>query len=53
MSIKQTTAVGTEPYDKTYSIGYQVHHEDWSPFPRVNQLRETFLDRPIDLMRWM
>lgn len=39
-----TDARGTEPFDKTYSLGYQVHHEDWSPFPRVNRLRQTFLD---------
>ncbi len=40
---------GTEPYDHTYSLGYQVHHEDWSPYPRVNRLRQTFLDRPYDV----
>ena len=28
MSEKHTTACGTEPFDKTYSLGYQVHHED-------------------------
>lgn len=44
-----TTACGTEPFDKTYSLGYQVHHEDWSPFPRVNHLRQTFLDRNYDI----
>ena len=43
------TARGTEPFDHTYSLGYQVHHEDWSPFPRVNRLRQTFLDRPYDI----
>ena len=50
---KHTDACGTEPYDKTYSLGYQVHHEDWSPFPRVNRLRQTFLDREyyIDVER--
>lgn len=42
---KHTSAHGTEPYDKTYCLGYQVHHEDWSPFPRVNRLRQAFLDR--------
>ena len=36
---------GTEAYDKTYSLGYQVNHEDWSPYPRVNRLRQTFMDR--------
>lgn len=53
MAISHTSACGTEPFDKTYCIGYQVHHEDWSPFPRVNRLRQTFLDRPyeIDLER--
>lgn len=44
-----TNACGTEPFDKTYSLGYQVHHEDWSPFPRVNHLRQTFLDRNYDI----
>lgn len=39
-----TDARGCEPYDQTYSLGYEVHHKDWSPFPRVNRLRQTFLD---------
>lgn len=49
MSIYHTTACGTEPYDQTYSLGYQVHHDDWSPFPRVNHLRQAFLDRPYEI----
>ncbi|POP41893.1 formate C-acetyltransferase/glycerol dehydratase family glycyl radical enzyme [Superficieibacter electus] len=49
MKENHTTASGTQPYDKTYSLGYQVHHEDWSPYPRVNRLRQTFLDRPYDI----
>ena len=49
MSLIHTNACGTEPFDKTYSLGYQVHHEDWSPFPRVNRLRQTFLDRPYEI----
>lgn len=44
-----TTALGTEPFDKTYSLGYEVNHEDWSPYPRVNHLRQKFLDRPYDV----
>ena len=40
-----TTAIGCEAYDKTYSLGYKVGHGDWSPYPRVNHLRQTFLDR--------
>ena len=44
-----TKASGTEPCDKVYCLGYQVHHEDWSPFPRVNHLRQTFLDRGYDI----
>ena len=44
-----TLARGTEDYDKTYSLGYQVNHEDWSPYPRVNSLREKFLNRPYDI----
>lgn len=49
MSECHTTAHGTEPYDKTYCLGYQVHHEDWSPYPRVNRLRQTFLERGYDI----
>ncbi len=51
MSIKEnhTTALGVEPYDHVYGLGYQVNHEDWSPYPRVNRLRQTFLDRPYEL----
>ncbi|MGL5057801.1 MAG: (2S)-3-sulfopropanediol dehydratase [Fusobacteriaceae bacterium] len=46
---KHTLAQGTEAFDKTYSLGYKVNHEDWSPFKRVNKLRQTFLDRPYDI----
>lgn len=49
MSITHTKACGTEPYDHTYSLGYQVHHKDWSPYIRVNHLRQTFLDRNYDI----
>lgn len=42
-------ACGTEHYDRNYSIGYKVGHEDWSPYPRVNRLRQTFLDRQYDV----
>ena len=43
------TPCGTEPFDYHYSLGYQVHHEDWSPFPRINNLRQIFLDRPYEI----
>ena len=43
------SACGTEKYDHTYSLGYQVNHGDWSPYPRVNHLRQTFLDRQYDV----
>ena len=49
MTEKHTTALGIEPFDQVYSLGYQVHHDDWSPFPRVNRLRQTFLDRPYEI----
>ena len=39
MATVHTTARGTEPYDKVYCLGYQVHHEDWSPYPRINKLQ--------------
>lgn len=44
---------GTEPYDKTYGLGYKVGHEGYSPYERVNRLRKVFLDRPfcIDIQR--
>lgn len=39
--MNHTTASGVYPYDHQYGgIGYQVGHEGWSPFPRVNRLRE-------------
>lgn len=43
------TAKGTEDYDHFYGIGYKVNHDDWSPFERVNRLRQKFLDRPYDI----
>lgn len=49
MSNNHTNARGTEPFDKAYSLGYEVHHEDWSPFPRINHLRQAFLDRPYEV----
>lgn len=49
MNQKHTLACGIEPYDHTYSLGYQVNHEDWSPYSRVNHLRQTFLDRSYDV----
>ncbi|MGL5067357.1 MAG: (2S)-3-sulfopropanediol dehydratase [Sarcina sp.] len=49
MELKRTKACGTEAFDKTYGIGYKVNHEDWSPFPRVNYLRQKFLDRPYEI----
>ncbi|TCS41463.1 (2S)-3-sulfopropanediol dehydratase [Reinekea marinisedimentorum] len=45
----RTEARGTERYDKVYGLGYEVGHEDWSPYPRVNRLRQAFLDRPYDI----
>lgn len=44
-----TGALGIESYDKTYGIGYEVGHGDWSPYPRVNILRQRFLDRRFDI----
>ncbi|MGL5124357.1 MAG: pyruvate formate lyase family protein, partial [Fusobacteriaceae bacterium] len=46
---KNTLAIGTESFDKVYSLGYQVNHEDWSPYSRVNNLREFFLNRPYEI----
>ena len=44
-----TNASGIHPFDHTYGIGYKVNHEDWSPFSRVNALRQKFLDRSYDI----
>ena len=49
MNFNNTNASGTEPFDYSYGIGYTVDHELWSPFSRVNSLRQTFLDRPYDI----
>ena len=48
-----TKAIGTEPFDKSYGLGYQVGHGEFSPYPRGNRLRKTFLDAPfnIDIQR--
>lgn len=46
---KHTTACGCESFDQTYSVGYEVGHGDWSPYPRVNRLRQTFLDREFNI----
>lgn len=37
-------ACGVEPYDKFYGTGYQVGHEGYSPYERINKLRTKFLD---------
>lgn len=44
-----TMASGTESYDKTYGVGYESGHDNWSPYPRVNKLRQRFLDRSFDI----
>ena len=44
-----TIVRGCEAYDKTYSLGYESGHEDWSPYSRVNRLRQTFLDREFNI----
>ncbi|MGL4912733.1 MAG: (2S)-3-sulfopropanediol dehydratase [Romboutsia sp.] len=49
MNSNNTNARGTEPFDHSYGIGYTVNHEDWSPYKRVNNLRQAFLDRPYDV----
>lgn len=40
-----TTAIGTEAFDKFYGTGYQPGHEGFSPYDRVNSMRETFFNR--------
>ncbi len=42
-------AIGTEPYDKNYGLGYESGHKDYSPYPRVNRLRDSFLKREFNI----
>lgn len=49
MQMSRIKASGTQPFDQTYSLGYEVNHKDWSPFERVNRLRKVFLDRPYEI----
>lgn len=49
MQMERIKASGTEPFDQTYSLGYEVNHKEWSPFERVNRLRKVFLDRPYEI----
>lgn len=44
-----TNARGFDAYDQQYDLGYQVGHDDFSPFSRVNRLRQVYLDRPFDI----
>lgn len=50
MATVHTTARGTEPYDKVYCLGYQVHHEDWSPYPASTSCARLFW---TVVMMWM
>ncbi len=38
----RTAARGTTPFDKSFGLGYQVGHGDYSPYKRVNSLRDYF-----------
>ncbi len=42
-------AIGTEAYDKSYGLGYNKNHGDFSPYERVNRLRRIFFDRQFDV----
>lgn len=44
-----TTAQGTLPFDHHFGVGYQVGHEGWSPYPRVNRLRERWGKLPWNI----
>ncbi len=43
--MKKCTACGVEPFDKSFGVGYQVGHGDYSPYPRVNRARKSFLEQ--------
>jgi formate C-acetyltransferase len=53
MKEQHTTAAGFLPFDHHYGVGYKVGHEGWSPFERINKLRETWGELPwnIDIDR--
>ena len=40
---------GTEPFDKSYGLGYKVGHDDFSPYERVNRLRKLFLEKEFNV----
>lgn len=40
---------GVENYDQNYGLGYRVGHDDFSPYERVNKLRNRFLSRKFDI----
>ncbi len=44
---------GVENFDKSYGLGYKVNHSEFSPYPRINKLRKTFLEREfrVDIQR--
>ena len=42
MATVHTTARGTEPYDKVYCLGYQVHHEGLVALPPHQQAAPDF-----------
>ena len=44
-----TTAIGTEAYDKSYGVGYKVGHESWTPYPRVEKMKQAFTALPYDI----
>ena len=45
-----TDAIGVVPFDKPYGgIGYQVGHKGWSPYDRVNKLREAWGELPWNI----
>ena len=44
-----TTAIGTEPFDKVYGVGYKVGHKTWTPYPRVDRLMKAFFAKPYDI----
>lgn len=48
-----TKPCGTEAFDKSYGLGYKVGHKGFSPYERVNKLRNVFLNRKfnIDIQR--
>lgn len=47
--VLHTKANGTLPFDHHFGVGFEVGHEGWSPYERVNKLREKWGSLPWNI----